>query len=463
MADNKNLVAPTDGMTITEDTTLAPGVYYLPNGISIASNDVTLDGNGAILEGADQENVGVRVEGLSGVTVKNLSLRSYRFGIRARDCKGLTLERNTIRDTQEIEHDTIFLEIWLKPEESYGGAIMLWNCEESTVAFNDVQHQMNGILTYHCKTLTVRRNAASYNSGYGIHLYGTCDSVFEENWADYCCRFNSRGNTFETNDPEKPDFRYGHMGSDATGFLIVYGSSRNVFRRNLARMGGDGFFLAGRSADGEDVGSNDNLFEENDGSLSPNIAFEATFSRGNIFRRNYADRCNYGFWLGFSSENIIEENRVVANRQAGIAVENGYDNQVRKNHFQANGHGILLWSRHVEKFLEPSGKNHTSHDWIIEDNTFLRNGKGIRIAKDQDHGIRDIATEERGPEETRPYHHRIVRNNIQDNRVGIELCETDKTHIEGNILNSNVEANIREDDAADTYKTNNLGAAGAYL
>jgi len=463
MADTQNMVVPTDGMTLDRDTTLAPGTYFLPNGIAITADNVTLDGNGAVLIGAGQQNTGVSIEGHSGVTVKNVSLRTYKFGIRARGCHNLTLEKNNVRETEEIEHDTIFLDIWLGPEESYGGAIMLWECEGCTVAFNDLQHQMNGILTYNCKGLTVRRNVTSYNSGYGIHLFGTCDSLFEENWADYCCRFNSRGNTFDTNDPEKPDFRYGHMGADATGFLIIQGSCRNVFRRNLARMGGDGFFLAGRNPQGEDVGSNDNLFEENDASLSPNIAFEGTFSRGNIFRRNYADRCNYGFWLGFSWENVIEDNRMVMNRQAGIAVENGYDFQVRRNTFQANGHGVLLWSHYVKDFIEGFEKNHTSHDWVIEENTFTRNGKAIKIAKDQDHGIRDMPEEKRGPEESRPYHHRIVKNDIQDNRVGIEVLETDKTHIEGNILNRNVEANIREEDSTDTFKLNNLGAAGGYL
>ncbi|HEY3266198.1 MAG TPA: right-handed parallel beta-helix repeat-containing protein [Armatimonadota bacterium] len=463
MPDTRNPIAPTDGMSITQDTCLLPGTYYLPNGIRIAADNVTLDGAGATILGAGQQNVGVAIEGHANVTVKNVKLASYYHGIRAVDCPGLTLEGNTVRDTQEVEHDTIFLEIWLEPDVSYGGAIFLWRCDDAKILGNDVQHQMNGLLLYYCNRLVVRKNVASYNSGYGIHAFNTSDSVFEYNWADYCCRFQPRGNKIDESDPEKQDFRYGHMGGDATGFVIVKNCCRNVFRRNLARMGGDGFFLAGRSPHDGDVNCKDNLFEENDASLSPNIAFEATFSSGNVFRNNYADRCNYGFWLGFSWDNVIEGNRMVMNRQAGIAVENGYGFQVRGNNFQANGHGILLWTHHVPEFAEEYPENYTSHDWTIEENTFTRNGKGIRIAKDQDHGIRPVPEDKRGPAESRPHSHAIRKNDIQDNRIGVELINADRTIIEGNIVHRNVESNFRFEDDSETRAINNLGSAGGYL
>ena len=463
MPDLPQPITPTDGMIITQDTALAPGDYFLPNGIEIGADGVTLDGNGARLIGHGQQGAGVRIAGRQGVTVRNLRLFSYRHGIRAEDADGLTLEGNTVRDTEEIPHDTIFLDIWKGPEASYGGGILLVRCTNSRVEDNDLQHQMNGLLTYFCRHLIVRGNVASYNSGYGFHLFGTCDSVFERNWADYCCRFQKRGNESGEALPDKPDFRYGHMGADATGFLIIHASCRNVFRQNLARMGGDGFFLSGRSADGRDVDCSDNLFEENDGSLSPNIAFEATFSSRNTFRNNYADRCNYGFWLAFSQDVVVENNRVVMNRQAGIAAENAHRLRVRDNTFQANGHGLLLWSRRAPEWAEELPEHRTSYEWLIEGNNFTRNGKGIRIAANQDHGIRPAADDQKGGEEARPHDHTIRKNDIQDNRVGIELIGADGTRIEGNILNRNAEADLRQDDTRDTAAVNNLGSAGGYL
>lgn len=446
-------VVPKDGMVIKEDVLLVPGVYHIPRGISIEADGVTLDGNGALLVGNNREGQGIRLQGCSDVTVKNCRLREFYHGIYVHQAQRITLSCNQITSTAEISPNTVFLDIWRGPREAYGGAIFLWEVRESVIEDNDLQHQQNGLLTYFCSQLKVRQNQANYNSGWGIHLFGTCDSLFEGNSCDYCCRFQ----------PREGGLHYGHMGADAAGFLAVYGSCRNIFRRNTARMGGDGFFLAGLSPKGEKRGCDDNLFEENDASLSPNIAFEATFCRGNVFRSNYADRSNYGFWLGFSWETVVENNRMVMNRQAGIAVENGHHFTVRGNTFYGNGHGILLWSKYVPSFIELYPENRTSHHWIIEKNSFNRNNKAIRIAADQDHGIRPMPEEVSGKPGTRPYEHILRNNEILDNRLGIELVKVDRTVVEGNILHHNVEADVRQEDTKETVLRNNLGSAGGYL
>src|SRR5439155_15387079 len=91
-----------------------------------------------------------------------------------------------------------------------------------------------------------------------------------------------------------------------------------------------------------------------------------------------------------SWDTLVENNRLLMNRQAGIAVENGHGFTVRGNTLQGNGHGVLLWSKHVDRFAELYPEKLTSYNWRIEENTFTRNGKGIRIAANQDHGIREL-------------------------------------------------------------------------
>ena len=239
----------------------------------------------------------------------------------------------------------------------------------------------------------------------------------------------------------------GHMGADAAGFLIIHNSSRNIFRRNLARLGGDGFFLAGLSPSFEPVPCNDNLFEENDGSWSPNIAFEATFSAGNIYRNNFANHCNYGFWLGFSSHGVLEDNQMIGNHQAGIAVENGFDFQVRRNLFQDNQHGILLWSKHIPEFLTAVPGNNTSYDWLIEQNEFIHNNHAIYVAANRDHGIRPyrVPDGETPSSWLRPHGHTVRKNRFQDNRVGVEAKYTDQTLLEDNSFEGSLKADFIED------------------
>jgi parallel beta-helix repeat protein len=144
-------------------------------------------------------------------------------------------------------------------------------------------------------------------------------------------------------------------------------------------------------------------------------------------------------------------------------VENGHGMTVRGNTFQANGHGILLWTKFVEQFAAQFPESLTSYDWTIEENVFTRNTKAIRIAADQDHGIRNMPEEKSGRAECRPRAHTIRKNDIQDNRLGIELYKTDGTVVEGNLLNRNVEANLRQDDCDGTVARNNLGSGGGYL
>jgi parallel beta-helix repeat protein len=231
-----------------------------------------------------------------------------------------------------------------------------------------------------------------------------------------------------------------HLGADAAGFLIVYSSCNNIFRKNYARLGGDGFFLAGLAPGGIDVGCNKNLFEENDASYSPNNAFEGVFSKGNVYRRNKASHSNYGFWLGFSSDCTLEDNQIYNNRQAGIAVENGVDFKVLNNDIQSNTHGILLWNRSYDFLRSVPGMYETSHHWQIERNKLLQNKKANRIAAHQDHGVRGLAEESSS---VFPHHHVIQNNQIRGNIIGIELENVSDTQIQDNSLD-NLTTNVDE-------------------
>ena len=91
------LIVPTDGMVITENSIFVPGVYNLPNGITIASSNIVLDGNGATLNGAGTQYVtGIEVPGtFANVTVKNCIVENYWDGIFLRSPNSTVLN-NTV-------------------------------------------------------------------------------------------------------------------------------------------------------------------------------------------------------------------------------------------------------------------------------------------------------------------------------------------------------------------------------
>ena len=410
-----------DELRITSDTKLEPKIYVLSEGIKIDADNVILDGHGATIIGTHKAaSQGIRASGRKNVTIKNVRILNYYHGIFIKKSTGVEICNCTITLTTEIQSNTLFLDIWKPAADSYGGAIFLEQVTDANIHDNDLQHQMNGILSYQCHNLNVVNNLANYCSGFGFHLFETSDSTYTNNYADYCCRYylSTSGS---------------HLGADAAGFLIIYKSCNNVFQRNYARLGGDGFFLAGLTPDGIDVGCNNNLFEENDASYSPNNAFEGVFSKGNIYQGNKANHSNYGFWLGFSSDCTLKDNQIHNNSQAGIAVENGVNFNVLNNDIQNNTHGILLWTRSYDFLKTVPNMNETSRDWSIERNKLIQNKKAIRIAANQDHGVRALIEENPS---IAPNHHMIRNNQIQDNLIGIELERIQDTQVDQNIMNN---------------------------
>jgi parallel beta-helix repeat protein len=416
-----------NGLRITRDTQLDPKVYLLPEGITIDSDNVTLDGQGATILGTDKTGEGIRASGRKNILIKNLRVMNYYHGVSIKASETLEIANCTVSSTAEIQSNTLFLNIWNPASTAYGAAIFLNEVTGAEIHDNDLQHQMNGMLSYHCKNINVRNNMANYCSGFGFHLYDTSDSTFADNYADYCCRYYL-SNTGS------------HLGADAAGFLIIFRSCNNIFRKNYARLGGDGFFLAGLTPNGIDVGCNNNLFEENDASYSPNNAFEGVFSRGNVYRGNKANHSNYGFWLGFSSDCTLTSNQIYGNHQAGIAVENGVHFEVSGNDIQNNTHGVLIWTRSYEFLKNVPDMNATSSDWRIERNRLLQNKKAIRIAADQNHGVYPLREEKSA---IPPHHHVIQNNEIRGNVIGIELENVKDTQRNGNTL-ENLVTNVDE-------------------
>ena len=414
----KRNVIPSDGMIITEDTEFAPGVYALPNGVSIGADNVTVQGSGTLIISAQQEGVGIRVEGRSGITIRDLALSGYYHAIRCDVCRDVTIESIKVRDTWEIEGIDTFLYLWLPIEQVYGGAILLHGVDGGVVRRCDLQHQLNGLLLYNCDHLTVEDNNASFNSGWGVYLSRTNDSLFQNNRFDFCNRLYRR--------PEDGSIR---AEADTAGMVLVKGSSRNRFLKNTCIAGGDGIFLCGYEHPGVKEPCNDNLFEENDCRLSPNNAIESTFSKGNIFRRNDCSRSNYGFWMGYSWDNVLEENIVEFNRWAGIAVEHGFDFVLKNNRIRLNGDGVRLWTR--GGVIEHWQGHEVTYNFTLTDNLFESNTIGFNAytgANTPDLSCHDFD---------------VRGNTFKDNRIGARYGRVENCTLSDNTFTDNVVAAVQ--------------------
>ncbi len=415
---NRSTIVPHDEMVITESVTLAPGTYVLPGGLRVKGDGITIDGQDVTLVGPRGSGVGLQADNVRGLTVRGLSLTGYYHGIRLERCRNVQLEDILVRDTAEIAGINTFLYLWRPLEEAYSGAILLHDVRGGSIRGCDLQHQMNGLLLYGCSELTIEENNASFNSGWGLYMASSSDNLVRNNRFDFCNRVYRR--------PEDGSIR---VEADAAGIVLVYSSSRNRFLHNACLSGGDGIFVAGYDHLGNQGPCSDNLFEDNDCRFSSNNAIESTFSRGNIFRRNNCSRSNYGFWLGYSWENTLEDNVIESNHIVGIAVEHGHDFTIRGNRIRQNEEGVRVWTRGGPVVQHWPGHEVSAH-FTLEDNLIEGNRTGFNGYT--------------GPETIdQDCHDFVLRGNtIRDNRDGVRLERVQDCILAGNTFQGNIRSAV---------------------
>lgn len=350
-------------------------LHVLTDGITIAFEP------GSILRGAPAEapldgleGIGIRVEGVRGVTLRGVQAQGFRCAVLARDAEEFTLEdavfeRNfaqRLKSTPEAEDGGD----WLWPHENdaqqwrtqYGAAVALERCLRPQLRRIRVRAQQNGILLDRVQHARISDNDCSFLSGWGLALWRSSDNLISRNAFDFCIRGYSHG--------------VYNRGQDSAGILMFEQCSRNHFLENSATHGGDGFFgFAGKEALGEkaperpdfehrEAGCNANWFVGNDFSFAAAHGLELTFSFHNrIFDNLMEGNAICGMWLGFCQQTLIARNRIESNGDAGYGLERGginvdqsRGNAIVQNRFLRNACGVHLWRQPGAFADRPWGK-----------------------------------------------------------------------------------------------------------
>ena len=375
------------GMVISQSTRVARRTYALSGTpITIRGSDITVDFNGATLEGTPsstdpdrRRGVAILVDSGANVRITNARVRGYRFGILARGTHGLTLINNDLSDTWKprlfslIEHESLVDWLSFHHNENnewlrFGAAIYLEDIKGGELRENTALRGMNGLMLVRSDGLTIRDNNFSFNSGVGVALYRSSDDTIVHNQIDYNVRGYSHG--FYT------------RGQDSADLLLYEQSNRNVVAFNSLTHGGDGVFLwAGQTTmDSGQGGSNDNLFYGNNVSYATANGIEATFSRNRIVA-NKAWGSEYGVWAGYSFGTEILANEFKNNR-TGIAIEHGQDNTIALNTFEGDSTAIRLWADSIapSDWGYPKFRDTRSRNYRIGGNDFQKNQTVLRVS-----------------------------------------------------------------------------------
>src|SRR5262249_31096097 len=100
---------PTAGMTVKSNTTLCSGTYALnvaagAAAVNVTASNVTLACKGTVIQGSGpmgptgNPNVGFRANGVSNVTIKGCTAKTFTYGASANSSSNLTLDSDHFDD-----------------------------------------------------------------------------------------------------------------------------------------------------------------------------------------------------------------------------------------------------------------------------------------------------------------------------------------------------------------------------
>lgn len=369
-----NCLRPTRaGTELQGNVRICPGRYRIPDPgalgvLLIQSTGTRVDLTGVTLESGDTApaaytGIGLKVAGASNATVVGGAIRGFQYGILVEGGRGISIvgtdvsgsRAERLRSTPDRFDESDWIDIF-HPDSfaAYGSGVLLRNTAGAQVTSVTARGAQNGIGLVGVRDSYVAGNDVSHNSGWGIHLWRSSHNTIVSNDASYNVRC------------ESPAYR---RGCDSAGLLLREESDSNTIVGNNLAHSGDGFFLSGeRGLVKPSVG---NLVLRNDATGAWHNAFESTFSPGNVFLQNHADSSDYGFWLGYSTGNVVQGNTVIGSRSAAIAIEHGSDNRIATNVIVGGPVGIRL-------FVRKAGGD-PSRDYRVDDNVLARVERGLLL------------------------------------------------------------------------------------
>jgi parallel beta-helix repeat protein len=384
-------------IVVTNDLVLKPD-GPLRARLVIRASHVTIDGQGAILQGPgapgdlaslESAGIGVLIEGVAGVTLKRLQVRGFATGLVVRDASAVTVDECDLSDNYH------------HPSHGWGelparGGVLLERVRHSVLRRNRANRVWDGLHLIEADDNLVADNDFSFCSNTGAKLWKSCRNKFLGNNFSHGIRIDRAAGEVHAR--------------DSACVLIETGSHDNYWYRNDMTWGGDGLFIRPLNR----WVSRGNVFVENDTSYANNNCVES-WSPGNCFIRNKANHGSYGFWLGGSDHTVL-----IGNEASHNGRPDGHHNAPEPGF----GHGGIV--------LVGGSSSHT----LIEGNHVHDNhGAGIAFRGDTASAGRAWRTE----------HWILQRNRIVSNRFGIWGRWGSAILLAGNTITHNTEGNVLEE------------------
>jgi len=430
----------------TANITSADNVTYYFTGninesIVVERDNIVVDGAGYTLQGTGAyESVGIDLTGRSNVTIKNIEIKAFYYGIWLDESSNNTVSGNNITNN------------------SYDG-IHLLNASSNTICGNNIAaNNVHGIWiggSSNCNSISGNNIT---NNIEGIYLSGSSNNTFRNNdVSDNKYNFGVYGSSLlhyihdidDSNTVNGKPVYYWVNRRDMTvpldaGWIALINSTRITIENLDLTNNSKGVLLAhttNSTITGNNLASNWSgvwLWHSSNNTISGNnitnngygINLESS-SNNRLVENIITDHYYYGIRLHHSSNNSIAGNNI-RNSYTGIYLSSGSNNSIVGNNITNNqGQGICL---------------HSSSSNSISGNNIAHTICGIEIGYSSDNTISGNNVTTNNRQGIYLYYgssnNTISGNNITNNIEGIYLSGSSNNTISGNTITENKLANL---------------------
>ncbi len=347
----------TNNMIINSNSNIKfiPGDYVFAdpelNGVIQISGkqNITLDGDSCTVNGTNFQGYMIKIDNSTNIQIKNFdSVFNYKYAVYVTNSSHININGNDF--SRNKVDSSGWIDVWTDYTQALGGGVMMYQCRAAHIYNNIMKFQNDGVALYHCDSLRINDNDFAWNTSYGIRMF----------WTDTCYIYNNIANHINRPLTDPSD----------CGALLMIISNKNRVENNDLSWSGDGVFLGQYQHSNI---PNNNYFAYNECSYSPHNAIEATFADGNVYKHNKCNFSDYGLWLGYSFNSIVDSNEVTGNFHSGIAIDRGFSNSITHNIISDNPTGIELWKGSAITGYE----NQLSEDYFISQNIIGGNTQGL--------------------------------------------------------------------------------------
>jgi parallel beta-helix repeat protein len=403
-----------DNITYTFTDNIVGDVPLGSSAIVVERDNIVVDGAGYTLQGTG-DGEGINMTLRSNVTIKDIEIKGFDFGIRFINASNNGVFGNSLIDNSH-------------------GINLFYHSNYNNISRNYVTNNYHGISVSDSTNNSICGNDITANDKYGIQLDGASqkNSLWENNITN-----NEVGIDLSWSCNNNNLYRNDITANSEQG-IMIYLSSNNTLRDNsiagsMYNFGVWGWEHSHLVNDVDSSNTVDNkpiIYWINKQNMVVPIeaGYVALVKCRNITVRNLNLTNNLlGALLANTTNSIVTKNNVTANKWRGIEVIGSSNNSISGNNVANNKEGILL--------------SHSSNHNSISENNVTRNKWGIELDHSSNNTVygNNITNNDYGVSIFHSSNNSIFENDVEANNIdGIRLGTASNNTIFGNTVAYNL-------------------------